>query len=182
MVPEVRCKCFQAQILQGHVEACLSGSCHEPGCPDCAVGSFGSGVYQVFWASKVGQRGLVSESWVCLGIDICAVQKYILTVSIAKGGTVKNWEESYKKAAKLVGQMSLVEKVNITTGIGWAQGFCVGMSPYPIDRVSRIAQFAADTFSQETLDLSRESFLLSVSRTVPSDFVLPTMLRRGLPA
>lgn len=41
---------------------------------------------------------------------------------------MKNWEESYKKAAKLVGQMSLVEKVNITTGIGWAQGFCVGMS------------------------------------------------------
>lgn len=43
---------------------------------------------------------------------------------------MKNWEESYKKAAKLVGEMSLVEKVNITTGIGWAQGFCVGMSPW----------------------------------------------------
>ncbi|KAH0613635.1 uncharacterized protein H6S33_005521 [Morchella sextelata] len=43
-----------------------------------------------------------------------------------KGGTVKNWEGSYKKAAKLVGQMSLVEKVNITTGTGWAQEMCVG--------------------------------------------------------
>lgn len=56
----------------------------------------------------------------------------MLTISIAKGGTVKSWEESYKKAAKLVGEMSLVEKVNITTGIGWAQGFCVGMFPCPM--------------------------------------------------
>ncbi|KAF8545191.1 glycoside hydrolase superfamily [Trichophaea hybrida] len=43
-----------------------------------------------------------------------------------RGGTVKNWEESYRKAAELVGKMSLLEKVNITTGIGWQQGLCVG--------------------------------------------------------
>lgn len=57
---------------------------------------------------------------------------------LAKGGTVKSWEESYKKAAKLVGQMSLVEKVNITTGIGWAQAMCVGMFPYPIGPIDGI--------------------------------------------
>ena len=43
-----------------------------------------------------------------------------------KGGTVKLWERSYTKAADLVRQMTLVEKVNITTGIGWSMGMCVG--------------------------------------------------------
>jgi hypothetical protein len=35
------------------------------------------------------------------------------------GGTTKSWEESYKKARQMVGDMSLVEKVNITTGTGY---------------------------------------------------------------
>ncbi|KAL8937232.1 MAG: hypothetical protein Q9211_003789 [Gyalolechia sp. 1 TL-2023] len=42
------------------------------------------------------------------------------------GGTVNSWEESYKKAAAMVKQMTLVEKVNVTTGTGWAQDLCVG--------------------------------------------------------
>lgn len=97
---------------------------------------------------------------------------------------MKNWEESYKKAAKLVGEMSLVEKVNITTGIGWAQGFCVGMSPcLTINQLIGLSTtwFNANAFSQGILDLCRESSLPSVSRTVLSDFVSQTMLPRGLP-
>ncbi|KAF2005232.1 glycoside hydrolase family 3 protein [Amniculicola lignicola CBS 123094] len=43
-----------------------------------------------------------------------------------KGGTVKEWEESYKKAEALVKQMTLVEKVNITSGTGWSMQMCVG--------------------------------------------------------
>ncbi|CAO2651219.1 Nn.00g095160.m01.CDS01 [Neocucurbitaria sp. VM-36] len=43
-----------------------------------------------------------------------------------KGGTDKTWEESYKKAAELVKQMTLPEKVNITTGTGWSMEMCVG--------------------------------------------------------
>lgn len=43
-----------------------------------------------------------------------------------KGGTLPPWEESYKKAAAMVRKMSLVEKVNITTGTGWSQDLCVG--------------------------------------------------------
>lgn len=43
-----------------------------------------------------------------------------------KGGTVKTWEESYRKAALMVSEMSLLEKVNITTGTGWMMGPCVG--------------------------------------------------------
>jgi len=42
------------------------------------------------------------------------------------GGTVSQWAESYKKAAELVKQMNLPEKVNITTGTGWQMGLAVG--------------------------------------------------------
>ncbi|TAQ89648.1 hypothetical protein B7494_g2009 [Chlorociboria aeruginascens] len=42
------------------------------------------------------------------------------------GGTVSQWSESYKKAAALVKQMTLPEKVNITTGTGWQMGLAVG--------------------------------------------------------
>ncbi|KAI4188689.1 MAG: hypothetical protein LQ348_003894 [Seirophora lacunosa] len=42
------------------------------------------------------------------------------------GGTVKSWEESYGKAAAMVRKMTLVEKVNVTTGTGWSQDLCVG--------------------------------------------------------
>jgi beta-glucosidase len=43
-----------------------------------------------------------------------------------KGGSDKLWEESYKKAAAMVKQMTLPEKVNITTGTGWSMDMCVG--------------------------------------------------------
>ncbi|KAH7196454.1 glycoside hydrolase superfamily [Fusarium flagelliforme] len=43
-----------------------------------------------------------------------------------KGGTSKNWEKSYELAARLVGKMTLAEKVNITTGTGWSMGLAVG--------------------------------------------------------
>ncbi|KAH8112146.1 glycoside hydrolase superfamily [Phellopilus nigrolimitatus] len=42
------------------------------------------------------------------------------------GGTLSPWQESYEKATRLVNQMSLIEKVNITTGTGWQMGLCVG--------------------------------------------------------
>jgi len=51
-----------------------------------------------------------------------------------RGGTVEGWKDSYKKAADLVGQMTLVEKVNITTGIGWQMGMCVGNTG-PVERL-----------------------------------------------
>ena len=42
------------------------------------------------------------------------------------GGTVENWKDSYAKASDMVGKMSLVEKVNLTTGTGWSTNLCVG--------------------------------------------------------
>ena len=49
-----------------------------------------------------------------------------LTRWIAPGGTLSSWRESYEKAAKLVNEMTLIEKVNVTTGVGWQMGLCVG--------------------------------------------------------
>lgn len=43
-----------------------------------------------------------------------------------KGGTAKSWVASYEKASKMVSRMTLVEKVNITTGTGWQMGLAVG--------------------------------------------------------
>ncbi|KAH8128212.1 beta-glucosidase [Trichoderma asperellum] len=43
-----------------------------------------------------------------------------------RGGTVRQWADSYKKAADMVSKMTLPEKVNITTGTGWSMGLAVG--------------------------------------------------------
>ncbi|KAI1444831.1 glycoside hydrolase family 3 protein [Annulohypoxylon stygium] len=42
------------------------------------------------------------------------------------GGWTDDWSESYDKAIKLVSQMTLAEKVNITAGTGLFMGPCVG--------------------------------------------------------
>jgi len=43
-----------------------------------------------------------------------------------KGGSTKTWAASYAKAADMVGRMTLLEKVNVTTGVGWMMGQCLG--------------------------------------------------------
>lgn len=40
--------------------------------------------------------------------------------------TALGWEEAYAKAKDFVSQLTLLEKVNLTTGIGWLGGQCVG--------------------------------------------------------
>ncbi|POR33895.1 Beta-glucosidase, partial [Tolypocladium paradoxum] len=40
----------------------------------------------------------------------------------------RDWEHAYAKAKKFVSQLTLLEKVNITTGTGWMSGNCVGNS------------------------------------------------------
>ncbi|KAK7180072.1 hypothetical protein DPSP01_011184 [Paraphaeosphaeria sporulosa] len=51
-----------------------------------------------------------------------------------KGGADAAWQQSYSKAADMVRQMTLVEKVNITTGVGWSMGMCVGNTG-PVQRL-----------------------------------------------
>ncbi|KAI4261674.1 MAG: hypothetical protein L6R42_003127 [Xanthoria sp. 1 TBL-2021] len=67
----------------------------------------GSGV---FWVYKTAPKDGQSPPW----------------YPSPRGGTVKSWEESYKKAAVMVQKMTLVEKVNVTSGTGWSQDLCVG--------------------------------------------------------
>ena len=43
-----------------------------------------------------------------------------------RGGALKEWAADNQKAELLVGNMTLIEKVNITTGTGWQMGLCVG--------------------------------------------------------
>ncbi|RPB29285.1 glycoside hydrolase family 3 protein [Terfezia boudieri ATCC MYA-4762] len=52
----------------------------------------------------------------------------------AKGGSILSWAEAYDKAYGLVSQMTLVEKANVTSGLGWAMGLCVGNTG-PVDRL-----------------------------------------------
>jgi hypothetical protein len=40
----------------------------------------------------------------------------------------RNWQQAYEKATEFVSQLTLLEKVNLTTGVGWEGGPCVGNS------------------------------------------------------
>lgn len=44
---------------------------------------------------------------------------------------VLSWEDAYKKADALVGQMNMDQLTNIVTGVGWMKGRCVG-NTYPV--------------------------------------------------
>ncbi|EIW74805.1 glycoside hydrolase family 3 protein [Coniophora puteana RWD-64-598 SS2] len=39
------------------------------------------------------------------------------------------WAAAYEKAKSMISDFSVEEKVNITTGVGWAKGLCVGNTP-----------------------------------------------------
>lgn len=41
-----------------------------------------------------------------------------------RGGN--GWADAYQKAQAFVSQLTLLEKVNLTTGVGWEEGPCVG--------------------------------------------------------
>jgi beta-glucosidase len=45
-----------------------------------------------------------------------------------KGGWASDWSEAYAKAQQVVGNMTLAEKVNLTTGTGFYMGPCVGQT------------------------------------------------------
>lgn len=36
------------------------------------------------------------------------------------------WQEAYAKAQRFVSQLTLLEKINLTTGVGWEGEACVG--------------------------------------------------------
>lgn len=40
----------------------------------------------------------------------------------------RTWQQAYELATEFVSQLTLLEKVNLTTGVGWEGGSCVGNS------------------------------------------------------
>jgi hypothetical protein len=38
----------------------------------------------------------------------------------------RTWQQAYEKATEFVSQLTLLEKINLTTGVGWEGGRCVG--------------------------------------------------------
>ncbi|KAK3346750.1 glycoside hydrolase family 3 protein [Lasiosphaeria hispida] len=46
----------------------------------------------------------------------------------ASGRGPGGWDGAYAKAREFVGQLTLVEKVNLTTGTGWEADVCIGMT------------------------------------------------------
>lgn len=51
-----------------------------------------------------------------------------------RGGSEPKWAQAYAKAAEMVGRMSLLEKVNVTTGTGWQM--VSTLSIWPPDQAS----------------------------------------------
>jgi beta-glucosidase len=56
------------------------------------------------------------------------LQEAVSKVTAQQAINVLSWDEAYEKARTLVQAMSLEQKVNITTGVGWMTGACVGNS------------------------------------------------------
>jgi hypothetical protein len=100
-----------------------------------------SGRYPHWWPTRFRVPQLVA--WLLLLFIVCVLLLLLLNLYVVvthapptgqsppwyptpRGGAVQEWEESYKKAAHMVQQMTLVEKVNLTTGTGWMMGMCVG--------------------------------------------------------
>lgn len=59
----------------------------------------------------------------CCGQSYFPSESYFPT---PRGGAYEEWAEDYRKAQLLVERMTLMEKINITTGTGWQMGLCVG--------------------------------------------------------
>ncbi|TQB75873.1 hypothetical protein MPDQ_001474 [Monascus purpureus] len=94
------------------------------------------------------------------------------------GGTVREWEESYRKAQQMVQEMTLVEKVNITTGTGPADivkfpSLCLQDGPLGLRFADNISAFPAgittgatwnrDLFRERGRALGQESRLKGVN-------------------
>lgn len=68
--------------------------------------------------------GSISSSSTAYGADV-AVNGF---PSPWGSGGPDGWDEAYKKAREFVSGLTLVEKVNLTTGTGWESDVCVGMT------------------------------------------------------
>jgi beta-glucosidase len=70
-----------------------------------------------------------------LGVLLCtATIQTVFSLSFVprsglKGLGGESWEEAIQQATQLIGNLSIEEKVSLATGVGWANGVCVGNTP-----------------------------------------------------
>ncbi|KAJ6021192.1 hypothetical protein N7540_006696 [Penicillium herquei] len=74
----------------------------------------------LMWFAAKGLR------WTMGSTELSAEFSFVPWYPTPLGGTDAAWQESYEKASDIVQRMSIVEKVNVTTGTGWMMGLCVG--------------------------------------------------------
>ena len=80
------------------------------------------------------------------------------------------WADAYAKAKDFVSQMTLLEKVNLTTGVGWEGEQCVG-------QVSLLSKFSELLSDIERLEPFLDwAFVLFVCRMLQLEYVLEIML------
>ncbi|KAJ5670563.1 uncharacterized protein N7477_005926 [Penicillium maclennaniae] len=138
---------FDTDLEDGHSNLVLSDDDDDYGVP-LVKGSRGSKDQGGMWW-KSGLRGLIplNKWWhsipfglVAIGVMWLAMQglywlrserprkdyESVPWYPTPMGGTGAAWKESYDKAHDMVERMTLVEKVNVTTGTGWQMGLCVG--------------------------------------------------------
>ncbi|KAI0901687.1 glycoside hydrolase family 3 protein [Annulohypoxylon nitens] len=90
--------------------------------------------------------------------------------------TAKGWEEAYAKARDFVSQLTLAEKVNLTTGVGWEGEQCVGQ----VGSIPRLG-FRSLCMQDSPLGIRDTDYISAFSsgQTVAASFDRSLMYRRG---
>ncbi|KAI2612207.1 glycoside hydrolase family 3 protein [Hypoxylon fragiforme] len=90
--------------------------------------------------------------------------------------TAQGWEEAYVKAKDFVSQLTLAEKVNLTTGVGWQGEQCVGQ----VGSIPRLG-FRSLCMQDSPLGIRFADYVSAFSsgHTVAASFDRDLMYRRG---
>ncbi|KAI0172967.1 glycoside hydrolase family 3 protein [Hypoxylon sp. FL1284] len=90
--------------------------------------------------------------------------------------TAQGWEEAYAKAKDFVSQLTLAEKVNLTTGVGWQGEQCVGQ----VGSIPRLG-FRSLCMQDSPLGIRYADYIsgFSSGQTVAASFDRSLMYRRG---
>ncbi|KAI2639949.1 glycoside hydrolase family 3 protein [Hypomontagnella submonticulosa] len=90
--------------------------------------------------------------------------------------TAQGWEDAYAKAKEFVSQLTLAEKVNLTTGVGWMGEQCVGQ----VGSIPRLG-FRSLCMQDSPLGIRFADYVSAFSsgQTVAASFDRSLMYRRG---
>ncbi|KAI2468592.1 glycoside hydrolase family 3 protein [Annulohypoxylon bovei var. microspora] len=90
--------------------------------------------------------------------------------------TAQGWEDAYVKAKEFVSQLTLAEKVNLTTGVGWEGEKCVGQA----GSIPRLG-FRSMCMQDSPLGIRYADYVSAFSsgQTVAASFDRSLMYRRG---